>query len=110
MTATFIHRGDAIDHVPPTDLPAGSVVVQASLVGVATHPIPAGHLGALQLTGVFDVPRTPGGVMGVGFRLYWDAASQMATIDDASGANSYLGRVVRESGDGDATVRIRLEQ
>jgi predicted RecA/RadA family phage recombinase len=110
MTATFIHQGDAIDHVPATDLAAGAVVAQADLVGVATRSIPAGHLGALQLRGVFDFPRLSGGVIGVGFRLYWDDTAQVATTNDGSGANPYLGKAVREADDLDTIVRIRLEQ
>lgn len=110
MPATFIHQGDAIDHVPATELDAGAVVVQGALVGITTRSIPAGHLGALQLRGVFDLPRVTGGVIGVGFRLYWDEANQRATTDDDSGANAYLGKAVRESGDTDTTVRVRLDQ
>lgn len=109
-TATFIHQGDAIDHVPATDLEAGAVVVQGALVGITTRSIPAGHLGALQLRGVFDVLRVTGGVIDVGSRLYWDEATMRVAAYDDSGANAYLGKAVRESGDTDATVRVRLEQ
>ena len=110
MTATFIHQGDAIDHVPATDLDAGAVVVQDAIVGITTRSIPAGHLGALQLRGVFDLPRAAVGPLGVGVRVYWDQSAQQTTTDDAAGANAYLGKTVRESGDTDPTVRIRLEQ
>lgn len=110
MIATFIHRGDAIEHVPAADLPAGSVVVLGALVGVAVQTIPTGHLGALQLTGVFELPRLVGGVIAVGTRLFWDAANQRATTDEAAGANAYLGKAVAESGDTAPTIRVRLEQ
>jgi len=107
MTATFIHQGDAIDHVPATDLPAGAVVVLTDLIGITTRPIPAGHLGALQLVGVFDVPKEAGLVLGVGAPAYWHAGSQEARATDDDGA-LFLGHVVAAAADTDATVRVRL--
>ena len=35
MTATFIQRGDSIDHVPEEDIAAGQIVVIGDLVGIA---------------------------------------------------------------------------
>jgi len=54
--ATFVHDGNTIDYTPATDVAAGDVVVQGELIGVAKVPIPADKLGALAVTGVFDLP------------------------------------------------------
>lgn len=110
MGAIFKHRGDAIEHTPVADVTAGDVIVQGELIGVAKIDIKAGQLGALHVTGVFEVPRTTGGVLATGFKLYWDEANARATVDDAAGANAYLGKSVKESGDTDPTVLVRLEQ
>lgn len=110
MTAIYIHQGETIDYVATTDLDAGAVVVQGALVGITVLSIPAGHIGLLQLRGVFDVPRVTGGVISAGIRLFWDESKQRATIDDNSGANAYLGKAVFESGDTEATVLVLLDQ
>ena len=57
-TATFIHDGRSIDYTPGADVSAGDVVVQNDLVGIAKLDIASGVLGALAVTGVFDLPKT----------------------------------------------------
>ena len=111
-TAVFIHDGNAIDYTPGADVAAGDVVVQGDLVGVAKQPIAASALGALAVTGVFDLPKTAGvgEAIAAGAKVYWDVADVVAKTDDETGANKYLGKTVAAAGDDDATVRVRLEQ
>jgi predicted RecA/RadA family phage recombinase len=111
-TAQFIHDGKSIDYTPGADVSAGDVVVQNDLVGIAKLDIASGTLGALAVTGVFDLPKATGvgEAIGAGAKVYWDAGNSVATTDPAAGANKYLGKTVRAAGDDDATVRVRLEQ
>ncbi len=111
-TATFVHDGNAIDYTPGSDVAAGGVVVQEELVGVAKRPIAANALGALAVTGVFDLPKTTGvgEAITVGSKVYWDVADQVAKTDDETGANKLLGKTIKAAGDDDATVRVRLDQ
>jgi len=111
-TATFVHDGKAIDYTPGSDVSAGDVVVQGDLVAVAKLDIAADTLGALHATGVFDFPKTAGvgEAITAGAKVYWDAADGVAKTDDETGANKYLGKVVKAAGDDDTTVRVRLEQ
>ncbi len=111
-TARFIHDGNGIDYTPGSDLPAGSVVVQGDLIGITKRDIATGGLGTLELTGVFDVPKTAGvgEAIGAGLKVYWDVAESVAKTDDESGVNKYLGKTIAAAGDDDATVRVRLEQ
>ena len=104
-TATFVQDGNAIDYTP-----AGDVVVQNDLVGIARQPIAAGTLGALAVVGVFDVPKATGAgtAIGAGAKVYWDGANSQATAS-ATG-NTYMGKAVATAGDDDATVRVRLSQ
>ena len=106
-TARFIHDGNSIDHTPGADVSAGDVVVQGDLIGIA-----AGTLGALAVTGVFDVSKATGAdtAIAAGAKVYWDAGNGVATTDENAGANKYLGKTVAAAGDDDATVRVRLEQ
>ena len=111
-TAQFIHDGKSIDYTPGADVSAGDVVVQNDLIGIAKLDIASGTLGALAVTGVFDLPKATGvgEAIGAGAKVYWDAGNTVATTDPAAGANKYLGKTVRAAGDDDATVRVRLEQ
>ena len=109
-TAQFIHDGKSIDHTPGADVAAGDVVVQNDLLGVAKLDIAANTLGALAVTGVFDVPKATGAgtAIGAGAKVYWNATAKQATTT-ATG-NKYLGKTVKAAVDADAIVRVRLEQ
>ena len=111
-TATFVHDGKSIDYTPGADVSAGDVVVQNDLVGIAKLDIASGALGALAVTGVFDVPKTAGvgEAIAAGAKVYWDVADDVAKEDAEAGANKYLGKTVAAAGDDDTTVRVRLEQ
>ena len=109
-TAQFIHDGNTLDYTPSANVSAGDVVVQGDLVGIAKLDIAAGALGALAVTGVFDVPKASGAgtAIAAGAKVYWNATNKQATTT-ATG-NKYLGKSVRAAADVDATVRVRLEQ
>jgi len=111
-TAIFKQRGDAINHVPTSDVSAGDVVVQEDLIGIAKLDIKANTLGALALTGVFAMPKATGTgeAIAAGVKLYWDASNLLATADDASGANKFLGKSILAASDDDTTVQARLSQ
>ena len=112
MSVVFVHDGNSIDYTPSADVTAGDVVVQNDLVGVAKLDIPAGTLGALAVTGVFDFPKATGAgsAIAVGESVYWDAAEQVAKTDSEAGANKLLGKTVAAAADNDTTVRVRLSQ
>jgi predicted RecA/RadA family phage recombinase len=103
----FIHNGDAIDHTPQADVPAGAVVVQDSLVGIAMREIPANTLGALRVTGVHEFAKAAGSAINVGSVVYWDAANARAT-GTATG-NALLGKAVRTAAAADTLVWVRLD-
>ena len=112
MAARFIHDGNSIDYTPGADVTAGDVVVQSDLIGIAKLDIALGTLGALAVTGVFDVPKTAGTseAIAAGAKVYWDVADGVAKTDDETAANKYLGKTVAAAGDDDASVPVRLEQ
>lgn len=107
MNAIFIQPGDALDYLAPVDIPVGGVVPLADVVGIAHRPIPAGTLGSLAMAGVFEVPRSAGGVIPFGKRLFWDAANGHAT-PVASATTVPMGIAAAESSDTATTVRVRL--
>lgn len=111
MTARFIHHGDAVDFTPIADTPSGSVVVHEDLVGVTKRPLAAGELGTLHIEGVFELPKQTGAGKAIPFgkTVYWHAASGDVRADSAGGGK-LLGKSVQETGDDDATIRVRLSQ
>ena len=105
MHARFIHDGKSVDFFPATDVPAGSVIVQGSLVGVTKLDVKAGRLGALMVVGVFDVAKGNTAIP-LGSRVYWDQAAKQA-VTSATG-NTSLGVAVLEAAVDDDVVRVRL--
>ncbi len=110
MNAKYVQTGDAVDYTPSADVKAGDVVVQNDLTGVAKLDIKADKLGALAVTGVFDVPKATGAgsAIAAGAKVWWDAAVKQATT--VALAQGYLGKAVKAAADADATVRVRLSQ
>ena len=110
--AEFVHRGDAIDYTPEADVAAGEVVVQSDLVGIAKLDIKADVLGALAVSGVFDVAKEGGAgvTFAVGDKIYWDDGNDVAVATDGAGANKLLGKAVAAAADADTTVLVRLSQ
>lgn len=108
MPATFIQRGDMIDYTPATDLPAGSVVAIEDLVGITTRPIAAGQPGVLVTEGIFSFPKQTGAGKAIPFgkTVYWHTSSEDVRSTVTGG--KLLGKAVQETGDDDATIRVRL--
>jgi len=105
-TATFVATGNSVDYTPSADVAAGDVVVQVSLLGIATSNISANDLGALAVSGVFDVPSDSVAIP-AGTQLYWDAASEIATAT----ASNYvaIGYAVAVTTTNDAVVRVLIK-
>lgn len=110
MDARYVQRGDAIDHTPMDDVAAGDVVVlSGKLVGVAKLDIKAGELGALALTGVYEVAKAEGVAFAPGTEVGWNQADRKAVAAGSSGSVK-LGHAVALTGASDTLVYVRLCQ
>lgn len=115
MQATFVQEGLSIDHTPAADIVAGDVVlVGTSLVGIAKRGITALKLGAIALTGVFDVVQAAVAFT-AGDAVYWDADGSPVGGEALSGAatstataNTFMGFALADTEATDATVRLVL--
>jgi len=105
MLAQFIHDGKAIDFLSSSDIPAGSVVIQGSLIGVTKVDIKANVLGALHVVGVYDLVKSNGAIP-LGSPVYWDATVKKAVLTVTD--NTLLGVAVADAVADDEVVRIRL--
>lgn len=110
MSTIFIQEGASIDYIPPVDTPAGAVVVQSNLVGVARLAIKANKLGALAVEGVFDFPTEDVGVWAVGDFAYWGKGDEWAVTNETE-ENKLIGKVVKvDPRPGTSYVRVRMSQ
>ena len=108
MDARYVQRGDAIDHTPMADVAAGDIVVLANkVVGVAKLDIKAGELGALALTGVYEMTKAAGVAFALGSEVAWDRTNKKAVAPGTSGY-AKIGHAVALTGAYDATVFVRL--
>jgi len=113
--ATFVQEGRSLDHTPGADVAAGEVVIQGGLAGMAKVPIKAAALGALAVSGVFDVVKAQEAFASVGGKAYWDAAGDpyggtpgTGAATATAGGNTFLGFVIKAAESTDTTVRILL--
>ncbi len=110
MDARYVQRGDAIDHTPEADVAAGDIVVLADkLVGIAKLDIKAGELGALALTGVYEVAKASGTAFAAGAEVGWNPTDGKAVAAGSSGSVK-LGHAVTAADAADAFVHVRLCQ
>lgn len=101
-TARFVQRADSVDFCPAGNLPAGEVVRLGSLVGVTKLLVKAGELGAIALTGVFDLDKPLNVTFQAGEQIFW-RNGQPDTYGDFP-----LGIAVLAAESGDHSVRILL--
>jgi len=114
MQGTYIQEGREIDYTPSAAVVAGQVVVQGPLVGIAKVAIAAGKLGALSVSGIFDVDQNAE-IITAGASVYWDAdgtsvsgtAGAGAATATASG-NTFMGFAQALTAATDSYVRIAL--
>ncbi len=105
MAKNYRHQGHVLTHSPSSDVLSGSLVLMNGLAGVALSDIPAGGLGAVQIQGVFTLPKGAVSV-GQGAKVYWDAGAGALTTT-ASG-NTLVGRAAAPASTTDATVDVIL--
>lgn len=79
--ATYIQRGESLDHTNRTEqeIKAGTVLVNGKIVGVAGCDIPPGTVGSLHVMGVYAFPKGAVAIAG-GTALFWDAAAGQVAV------------------------------
>ena len=114
MQATFVSKGDKIDHTPSGDVAAGDVVVVGSIPMISTSIIAADALGSLAVSGLWTVVKDSSTIT-AGDAIYWDedgdpvggTASSGACTTSASG-NNLMGGAVEDAATGVGTVLVYL--
>lgn len=105
MVAIYYYKGDIIDYQPQADMEAGDVAFIGSMAGVASHPIAAGTLGALGVTGVYKVSKASSTVFSLGAKVYFNTSTQLATT---STSDSLLGIATAAAANGEEEVFVKI--
>jgi predicted RecA/RadA family phage recombinase len=105
--AVRIAEGRSVDYTPSSDVAAGQVVVQGSMVGVAATPIPANTKGALAVEGLFSFKKKSGDTFAAGGPVYWDDTANEATT--TLGSNKFCGFAAAAAGSSATEVLVSLQ-
>ena len=105
MAKNFIKEGKILDYTAGAATVSGQFVLVGAIGGIAIADIANGATGAVQIEGVFSVPKASGAVT-QGAKLYWDATNSVLTT--TSSGNTIVGVAAAAAASGDATVQILL--
>ena len=105
MKANFVQLGQAIDFVPSRDIAAGEILVCNGMAGAVKIPVRAGCLGALHLSGVYDVEKDSSAIT-AGDKVHFDPARGLAT--STAEGNVFLGVASATSPSDAPRVRVIL--
>lgn len=103
----FVQKGDVIEHTLTEEVSAGDPVVIGDLVGVAVNDGESGDVISVNLTGVYELPKTTGADTGFsqGATLYLTAGGNLT---ETSTDNTEAGKAFADAADGDATALVKL--
>ncbi|AWL04293.1 DUF2190 family protein [Massilia oculi] len=108
MAKNYVQEGDVLDYTTGTDpVASGLMVTMGKRVGIALGDIPAHSTGSVAVTGVWNVAKVPTEVVAQGDELYWDSGDFRLT-KTADAAHELAGYAAAPAGNGDATVRIKI--
>ena len=110
MPVNFVQDGDYLDYTPGSAVDAGDVVVIGDIVGVAKVAIAANTLGAIAVTGVYDVPKqaSAGVTFNAGDLVYWNQTNERAETTSNSNTRKLMGHATRAAVNAASSVRVRL--
>jgi predicted RecA/RadA family phage recombinase len=114
QSPAFLHSSDdAVDYTPAAAVTGGDVVISGGIVGISPTDLAASEKGALQIDGIFQVPKSTGAIV-AGQPIYWNPTGTPDSGDSGSGAanqtgnGTYMGIAVQAQASGDNTCLVIL--
>jgi len=102
----FVQRGDTLDVTAAAAISSGDVVVIGSIIGVSNVDAEIGDSFALDVVGVFTLPKTSALAISVGDVLYYDAANKV--VNKTASGNTKIGVAVTAAANPSPSVNVRL--
>ena len=102
----YVQRGDTLDIVAAAAVSSGDVVIAGSIIGVANVDAEIGESFALDVVGVFTLPKTSALAIAVGDVLYYDAANSV--VNKTASGNTKIGVAVTAAANPSPSVNVRL--
>ena len=104
---TFVQDGQHLDYTPSgADASAGDIVLIGTRIGVVVRDTKDGKLGALAVSGVWEMPKATGQSWTLGASIYWDAGANNFTTTSAG--NTLVGYAAKAAALNDATGLVRI--
>ena len=105
MSARYVQPGKAINITAAGNIAANDVVVFGGIVGVAHDPITSGGTGAIQIEGVYEMPKEAGLAISGGVAVNWDTTSGYVTTSSGGVA---CGKTVAPAESSATVVLVKL--
>ncbi|HWB47542.1 MAG TPA: DUF2190 family protein [Stellaceae bacterium] len=103
-----IQPGHLITTLAPYAVASGALVVDGSLVGVATDAASLNATVVIDCEGVFTLAKTSAEAYGVGDPLYYNASNGLLTSDADEGANTLVAVAMKAAANPSSTCVARL--
>lgn len=105
----YVQPGDTLDLTAPAGgVISGQAALYGALFGVASVSALEGQKLAVQIEGVFTLPKATGAGLTEGQKVYWDDTAKKIT-GTASG-NTLVGHAVEVAASAAVEVAVRLSQ
>ena len=102
----YVQRGDTLDVTAAAAVASGDVVIIGSIIGVSSVAAEIGDAFALDVMGVFTLPKVSALAINQGDTVYWDSSNSVVT-KTASG-NTKLGVATETVPNPSPSVNVRL--
>jgi predicted RecA/RadA family phage recombinase len=106
MAKNYIQPGEVLDVTLSATITSGSGLLVSKRLGVALTDGASGDTIAVQVKGVFNLPKLSTDVVAQGDLLYWDNTNHRLTTTSTS--NTLAGYATAAAGSGVTTVNIAL--
>lgn len=102
----FIQTGKTIDYINGggADVEYGDVVAISARIGIAAENIAVGATGALNVSGVYELPADNTAAFSIGDEVYWDGAKLTKT---AGGV--VAGWITEPKAQAGAVARVKID-
>lgn len=103
MAAEYRGPGEIIDYTATASVAYHDVVTIGTLIGVARHSAEAGDTIAVDICGVYKMPKTADEAITAGTKVYWTSGAITATAGDVA-----AGVAVADAAAADTTVDVKI--